>query len=124
MTFTKLIDVLALIQARCKDVNEIWDTKDDESLIILNHYQWNKDLIGEDWFQNEDRLRKEIGLEPKQRDELEDFVGMECLGCSVSKSKEEFDSLKCNHVLCKDCWADHIQYNVYSSNICLSYPCI
>lgn len=106
---------MQLIKEKCQEVSEILCVKNDEALIILNHYKWRKDFIGEDWLQNEGKLRKDIGLEPeKEAATQQSLTEIYCLSCSTLKPKQDFESLSCNHLMCKICWKDYIHLHVIS----------
>lgn len=110
-----LNDIKQLIKDKIKEISEIFGVPDDEALVLLNHFKWRKDLLENEWFGNEDKIYKKTGLEPNLRAEVSKSPEILCPMCFDTKPRAEFDCLKCNHQICKECWADFITYQVHIS---------
>jgi ariadne-1 len=110
--FVTIEDIKQLITQKCKDICELLGTNSDEAIIIYNHFRWRKDLVEGEYFGDEEKNRKKAGLEPETK--APDVAGdnLTCNLCFDEKPREDFEALKCNHNLCKDCWREYIEYNV------------
>ena len=89
-------------------------TSADEAIIIYNHFRWRKDLVEGEYFGDEENNRKKAGLEPAEKAPEPAGDNLTCNLCFDEKPRGEFEALKCNHYLCKDCWKEYIEYNVNS----------
>ena len=87
-------------------------TPTDEAIIIYNHFRWRKDLVEGEYFGDEENIRKKAGLEPQEKAAEPAGDNLTCLLCFDEKPRADFEALKCNHYLCKDCWKEYIEYNV------------
>ena len=121
MVFVTLNDIKILIKDKCKEVSELLGLSEDEALIILNYFKWRKDLVENEWFGNEKKIFGKAGLDPIVTAILNDSNEILCAMCFDTKPASEFDNLKCNHQICKDCWTDYINFCVYSLDYLYSH---
>ena len=85
---------------------------EDEAIILYSWFKWRKDLLEGEYFGNEDNIRKKAGIEPEETTPDDQSDTLTCNLCFDTKDRDQFEALKCNHYLCKDCWKDYIEYNV------------
>lgn len=95
---------------------ELLGLSDDESILLYHHFKWRKDLVEGEYFGNEDQVRKNAGIEPQEVAPAMIGTEITCPLCFDTKPKEQFEALKCNHALCKDCWKEYIEYNVNNNS--------
>jgi len=112
MMFVTISDIKALIDSKCDEINELLGLSRDEALILYQYFQWRKDRVESEWFGNEDEIRKKAGLDPVNKADEDLSPERPCPMCFDTKPKEEFESLACNHYICKDCIAEYIDYQV------------
>jgi len=112
MVFVTISEIKDLIAKKCEEISELTGLTFDESLIIYNHFHWRRDLIEQEWFGNESKISKLAGLEPLDKQPENKSPAITCLMCFDTKPSCEFDNLKCNHYLCKECYQDYIDFNV------------
>lgn len=105
-------DIKQLIPKKCEEITEILGIPEDEAIILCAHYKWRKDLVESEYFEDQEKIRKRAGIDPEEVVPLPTTDEITCQLCFDAKPKSEFDGLKCNHILCKDCWAEYIEYNV------------
>lgn len=112
MVFVTISEIKDLIKKKCEEICELTGLSFDESVILYNHFHWRKDLIEQEWFGNESKISKAAGLEPLDKQPENNSNQITCPMCFDTKPRTEFDNLKCNHYLCKECYQDYIDFNV------------
>jgi len=110
--FVTIEDIKQLIAQKCKDITELLGTSLDEAIVIYNFFRWRKDLVEGEYFGDEEKNRKKAGLEPENKAPEPTGDTILCTLCFDEKPRADFEALKCNHYLCKDCWTEYIEYNV------------
>jgi len=92
---------------------------------LLRAYQWNKEQLFLDFFENKDRVCK------KAKVSLDDYVyhtgdpndEMTCAVCYDDFSGDQMLALSCKHFLCKACWKDYLEVAVKDGPSCLHTKC-
>lgn len=48
---------------KVNEVRELLGLTADQAILVLRYYKWNFDKLQNEWFENERKLKKKIGLE-------------------------------------------------------------
>ncbi|GLJ47794.1 hypothetical protein SUGI_1009420 [Cryptomeria japonica] len=96
-----------------------------ESRILLQQFKWSITNLVEQWFYNEQKVRKDSGLFDKAP--VKQLRADEQLYCSICMDAHfitEMKALACAHYFCKPCWVNYIQISIRENGIgCLSLRC-
>ncbi|GLJ47796.1 hypothetical protein SUGI_1009450 [Cryptomeria japonica] len=96
-----------------------------ESRILLQQFNWSITNLVEQWFYNEQKVRKDSGLFDKAP--VKQLRADEKLYCSICMDAHfitEMKALACAHYFCKPCWVNYIQISIRENGIgCLSLRC-
>lgn len=105
-------EIKTLISQKCNEIGELLGIENDLCLILLHHFHWRKDLLESEWFGNEDKIGKRAGIYPTNPAPIDKSIEFSCPMCFEIKGRNEFESLACNHYVCKECFRDYVQYEV------------
>ncbi|CAH8382042.1 unnamed protein product [Eruca vesicaria subsp. sativa] len=73
-----------------------------EAIALLLHYQWNVSKVEDEWFTDEEKVRKSVGL---------------------LKEPLEIATVSCGHSYCKTCWTGYITSKINDGPGCLIFKC-
>ena len=117
---------------------------EDQAIAALRNFHWNNERLQEQWFNNETKVRTEIGIEfdqvkfknqPKDKiaemnASLKENHGGYCIVCYSSFSEGENDpsskalALECGHEFCVGCWKENLKELVLNgAQKSLKAPC-
>ena len=106
MIFLTLENIKKLIDDRTDELSDLLGADFDETLILFHHFHWSKDkLENSGWFTDQEKLRREAGLDPKMATK---HFTIECPICFTCYIDSDYDALNCKHKLCKNCWRELI----------------
>ncbi|KAG6541506.1 hypothetical protein Mapa_017103 [Marchantia paleacea] len=97
-----------------------------EAGILLRHFKWSVSKVNDEWFADEESVRKCVGLnatraENRRRSQTE---SLKCAICfemhSVSRMKA---SPGCGHYFCETCWTGYIHTSINDGPGCLTLRC-
>ncbi|KAJ4903383.1 putative E3 ubiquitin-protein ligase ARI10 [Raphanus sativus] len=97
-----------------------------EAIALLLHYQWSVSKVEDEWFTDEDKVRKSVGLlkEPVVvAFDLNDKVNIECGICFDLYLQKEIATVSCGHPYCKTCWTGYITSKINDGPGCLTVQC-
>ena len=104
----------------------------DEAELVLVYYNWNYDKLLEEWFENMEKIKIDSHIEqsPESIKKISEFLTKNkisentCPICYSEIEKEDSLSLKCNHLICKDCFKEYITNKLLTEPInILNTPC-
>ncbi|KAI3971118.1 hypothetical protein MKW92_013659 [Papaver armeniacum] len=97
------------------------------AIILLVHFNWRVDTVHEEWYADEDKVRKEIGL---LENPIVDVVAVKegqevtCMICFDAYWCEDmFSAASCNHLFCRSCWEGYIGTSISDGPGCLKLRC-
>ena len=106
-------------------------SKEEAELILIN-YNWNIDLLNNDWFDKMEKIKMNSGLAqtPESEQKIKKYFMKNkiesndcCLICYTEIEEGDDISLKCNHRFCKDCFTDYLKEKLKDQLTVLSTPC-
>ncbi|XP_010542758.1 PREDICTED: probable E3 ubiquitin-protein ligase ARI7 isoform X2 [Tarenaya hassleriana] len=94
-----------------------------EASILLHHYHWSVSKVHDEWFADEERVRRTVGLLEKPI--FSSSVGGEitCGICFESYPPERIASVSCGHPFCTTCWTGYISTTINDGPGCLMLRC-
>ncbi|KAF8108679.1 hypothetical protein N665_0104s0006 [Sinapis alba] len=109
-----------------EQVSTVLSISQVDAISLLLHYQWNASKLEDEWFTDEERVRKTVGLlkEPLVVVEVNDKVmNIECGICFDSYLQKEIARVSCGHPYCKTCWTGYITSKINDGPGCLTVQC-
>ncbi|GLJ47795.1 hypothetical protein SUGI_1009440 [Cryptomeria japonica] len=118
-------DICERQEKAMESVSSICCLSQAESRILLQHFKWRVADLMEEWFQKEQRVRKESGLFHKASvKQLRADEQSYCSICMDARFITDMKALACAHYFCKPCWVNYIQISIRENGIgCLSLRC-
>lgn len=90
--------------------------------ILLRHYNWSVSKVNDEWFADEEKVRRVVGL----LDEPHAIPNVKELTCGICFEVYSCDSMKsaaCGHPFCVTCWQGYISTSINDGPGCLMLRC-
>ncbi|KAL0865433.1 hypothetical protein Bca101_044551 [Brassica carinata] len=94
-----------------------------EASSLLLHYHWSVSKVHDEWFADEERVRKAVGLLERPVVSTPDGRELTCGICFEPFQSEEVVSLACDHSFCSTCWTGYISTTINDGPGCLTLKC-
>ncbi|CAL1370448.1 unnamed protein product [Linum trigynum] len=91
--------------------------------ILLRHYNWSVSKVHDEWFADEARVRKAVGLLEALVVPFPDGREMTCGICFETYPCDRLHAAACGHPFCKTCWAGYISTAINDGPGCLMLRC-
>ncbi|GMH07609.1 hypothetical protein Nepgr_009449 [Nepenthes gracilis] len=91
--------------------------------ILLRHYKWSVSKVHDEWFADEQRVRKAVGLFERPVVELPNKREMTCGICFDTFPCNVMNAASCGHSFCKSCWAGYVGTAINDGPGCLLLRC-
>ncbi|KAG6475846.1 hypothetical protein ZIOFF_065076 [Zingiber officinale] len=93
-----------------------------EACILLRHYNWSVSRVHDEWFANEDHVRKVVGL-LENSSEMQRTRELTCGICFENYPRDRMTSAACGHPFCHTCWRGYISTSISDGPGCLMLRC-
>ncbi|CAH8308994.1 unnamed protein product [Eruca vesicaria subsp. sativa] len=104
-------------------VSMVLSITEAEASILLLHYHWSVSKVHDEWFADEERVRKAVGILERPVVSTPDGGEVTCGICFESFLPEEILSLSCAHPFCSTCWTGYISTTINDGPGCLMLKC-
>uniref|UniRef100_A0A1J3E640 RBR-type E3 ubiquitin transferase n=3 Tax=Noccaea caerulescens TaxID=107243 RepID=A0A1J3E640_NOCCA len=94
-----------------------------EAIILLLHYHWSVSKVHDEWFADEERVRRTVGILEGPVVTTPDDGELTCGICFESFLPEEILSVACGHPFCPTCWTGYISTTINDGPGCLMLRC-
>ncbi|KAL8159226.1 hypothetical protein V2J09_000763 [Rumex salicifolius] len=94
-----------------------------EAGILLRYYNWSVSKVHDEWFADEEKVRKAVGLLESPVVNLSDAREFTCGICFETFPKDEIHGAVCGHPFCSSCWAGYISTSINDGPGCLALRC-
>lgn len=103
-------------------ISNVLSLSREAACILLRHYNWSVNLVHEEWFADEERVRMAVGLldHPVQISNAEEVA---CGICFDNYPCEMIKAAACGHPYCITCWRAYISTCIDSGPGCLVLRC-
>ncbi|XP_077212008.1 putative E3 ubiquitin-protein ligase ARI8 isoform X2 [Tasmannia lanceolata] len=92
--------------------------------ILLRHYHWNVSTVHDEWFVNEEKVRKTVGLlEKPVVDPMLNAGELTCGICFETYPRDRMNAAACGHQFCSVCWTGYISTSINDGPGCLMLRC-
>ncbi|KQJ91001.1 hypothetical protein BRADI_4g35080v3 [Brachypodium distachyon] len=103
-------------------VSSIFSIPRESARILLRQYKWNVSKLSDEWFTDEDHVRRFVGL-PTDGVILPDCQKLTCGICFEGYSTSALSSASCVHFYCNECWEGYISASINDGPGCLALRC-
>ncbi|KAL0290675.1 UNVERIFIED_CONTAM: putative E3 ubiquitin-protein ligase ARI8 [Sesamum calycinum] len=90
--------------------------------ILLRHYNWSVSKVNDEWFADEDKVRKTVGL-LESHTPVPDAKELTCGICFETYPLDRMSAADCGHPFCVICWKGYISTAVNDGPGCLMLRC-
>ncbi|KAJ4914532.1 putative E3 ubiquitin-protein ligase ARI7 [Raphanus sativus] len=104
-------------------VSMVLSITEAEASILLLHYHWSVSKVHDEWFADEERVRKAVGILERPLVSTPDGGEITCGICFESFIPEEIVSLSCGHPFCSTCWTGYTSTTINDGPGCLMLKC-
>nr|AAD24830.1 putative RING zinc finger protein [Arabidopsis thaliana] len=94
-----------------------------EASILLRHFHWSVGRVHDEWFADEERVRKTVGILESHVVPPSDDSELTCGICFDSYPPEKIASVSCGHPFCTTCWTGYISTTINDGPGCLMLRC-
>ncbi|KAL6132396.1 hypothetical protein ACLB2K_064639 [Fragaria x ananassa] len=91
--------------------------------ILLRYYNWSVSKVHDEWFADEEKVRKTVGLPEKPVIEHRNAKDLDCGICFDTFHCKEMRAASCGHPFCFSCWAGYIGTAINDGPGCLMLRC-
>lgn len=95
----------------------------EAACILLRRYNWSVNKVHEEWFADEERVRKSVGLLEKPIVPLSRVTEVVCGICFENFLPDGIMSVGCGHPFCTTCWKAYITTSINDGPGCLTLRC-
>lgn len=90
--------------------------------ILLRHYNWSVSKVNDEWFADEEKVRRVVGLLEEPRP-LPNAKELTCGICFEVYPCDSMSSAACGHPFCVTCWKGYITTSINDGPGCLTLRC-
>ncbi|XP_055829725.1 probable E3 ubiquitin-protein ligase ARI8 [Solanum dulcamara] len=90
--------------------------------ILLRHYNWSVSKVNDEWFADEGKVRRIVGLLENPMP-LPDGEELTCGICFDVYPRKEISAVACGHPFCLTCWQGYISTAITDGPGCLMLRC-
>ncbi|CAO2837482.1 unnamed protein product [Amaranthus hypochondriacus] len=94
-----------------------------EASILLRHYNWSVSKVHDEWFADEEKVRKTVGLPERPVADYPNARELTCGICFESFPKPMMSAVACGHPFCNTCWTGYIGTSINDGPGCLMLRC-
>ncbi|CAH8382028.1 unnamed protein product [Eruca vesicaria subsp. sativa] len=108
-----------------EQVSTVLSISQVEAIALLLHYQWSASKVQDEWFTDEEKVRKSVGLlkEPVVDHNHKEVMNIQCGICFESYLQKDIATVSCGHPYCKTCWTGYITSKINAGPGCLIFKC-
>ncbi|GLT95588.1 hypothetical protein SLE2022_132620 [Rubroshorea leprosula] len=104
-------------------ISTVLSISDVEARILLRYYNWSVSKVNDEWFGDEEKVRKAVGLLEKPVVKFPDGKEMTCGICFENYPCDRLRAAACGHPFCNSCWAGYISTSINDGPGCLMLRC-
>ncbi|CAD6260435.1 unnamed protein product [Miscanthus lutarioriparius] len=103
-------------------VSTVLSISKPEACVLLRNYNWSVSKVHDEWFADEERVRKVVGL-PEKHIEMPNDREVTCGICFESCPRGSMSAAACGHPFCGTCWRGYISTAISDGPGCLMLRC-
>ncbi|KAL6279007.1 hypothetical protein ACE6H2_022608 [Prunus campanulata] len=91
--------------------------------ILLRYYSWSVSKVHDEWFADEEKVRRAVGLPEKPVVDYPNAQEHNCGICFETYPRDKMHAAACGHPFCSSCWAGYISTAINDGPGCLMLRC-
>lgn len=91
--------------------------------ILLRYYNWSVSKVHDEWFADEEKVRKAVGFLERPVVEYPNASELTCGICFEAYPRDMIHAADCGHPFCGTCWAGYIRTAINDGPGCLMLRC-
>ncbi|XP_022965653.1 probable E3 ubiquitin-protein ligase ARI8 [Cucurbita maxima] len=91
--------------------------------ILLRYYNWSVSKVHDEWFADEEKVRRAVGILEKPVLPHSNALELPCGICFEIYSRDNIQSAACGHPFCNTCWTGYIRTSINDGPGCLMLRC-
>lgn len=92
--------------------------------ILLRHFKWSVSKVNDEWFADEEKVRRDVGLLEKPIVEVRPYEKeLICGICFDYYLRSRMKAAACGHHFCNACWIGYIHTSINDGPGCLTLRC-
>ncbi|KAF9612153.1 hypothetical protein IFM89_038341 [Coptis chinensis] len=117
-------DIRQLQEQDVTELSSVLNITKTSATILLCQYNWDVDTVNNDWFADEEKVRKKVGLMEKPVVYYSPAgKKVNCRICFDDFLRRDMVSVACGHLFCKLCWKGYITTSINDGPGCLTMRC-
>ena len=108
------------------EVSNVLSISKAAATVLLLNYNWRACDVQDEWFADEERIRKKVGLFEKPVFLLPNKLGKVKLTCSICYENVRVSMMgwvSCGHPFCRECWEKYVSVAIEDGVGCLTLRC-
>lgn len=122
-TILKELDIRERQEEDVTRVSTVLSIPRVSAIILLRHYNWSVSKVHDEWFADEERVRRAVGLLEKPVAQLLNNREVTCGICFESYPCDQINAVGCGHPFCSTCWTGYISTSINDGPGCLMLRC-
>ncbi|CAB4316132.1 unnamed protein product [Prunus armeniaca] len=90
---------------------------------LLRYYSWSVSKVHDEWFADEEKVRRAVGLPEKPVVDYPNAQEHNCGICFETYPRDKMHAAACGHPFCSSCWAGYISTAINDGPGCLMLRC-
>ncbi|XP_042007095.1 probable E3 ubiquitin-protein ligase ARI8 [Salvia splendens] len=95
----------------------------EAACILLRRYNWSVNNVHEEWFADEENVRRAVGILETPVVKALNFKEVSCGICFERYTINKLRTLACSHLFCDTCWKAYISTSINDGPGCLVLRC-
>ncbi|KAL3507131.1 hypothetical protein ACH5RR_032513 [Cinchona calisaya] len=104
-------------------ISTVLSVSREVACLLLRRYNWSVNNVHEEWFANEERVRKAVGLLEKPAVQSSNSKEVACGICFDNFPLDRISAAACGHPFCHACWQAYISTSINDGPGCLMLRC-
>ncbi|KAL2482250.1 putative E3 ubiquitin-protein ligase [Forsythia ovata] len=121
-TILREADIQQLQEENITKISMVLSIPRDAASILLRHYNWSVSKVNDEWFADEEKVRRTVGL-LENPIPFPDVKELTCGICFETYPHDRMSSAACGHPFCVTCWQGYISTAINDGPGCLMLRC-
>uniref|UniRef100_A0A7N1A051 RBR-type E3 ubiquitin transferase n=1 Tax=Kalanchoe fedtschenkoi TaxID=63787 RepID=A0A7N1A051_KALFE len=122
-TILSEVDIRSRQEEDIMRVSNVLSISPVSASILLRQYNWSVSKVHDEWFANEEKARKVVGLLEKPVVQFPNAQELTCGICFETYPCDKIKSAACGHPFCTSCWGGYISTSINDGPGCLMLRC-
>lgn len=116
-------DVRMLQEEEITKLSHVLSISRNDSCILLCHYSWDVNKVQDEWFADEAKVRRTVGLSKNSALLPSMTYNILCRICFENYEHSQMCAAPCGHLYCRKCYTAYITFAINDGPVCLRIRC-